>query len=303
MKTSQSTSSLQLFTIKSNKPINNSKPDKGATASPQNTEYHQEETVNDDDDKRNVVLRRSVSLLDITTLDKDRMRDESEMTKVVTSAIEEEKRASGIEFKGFGDVGVQSGPGASSVSSSCSDGGDDHPNQDGDLQKSTEMEAEIMDTQNGKKEGGYMNTDDFNKLQQLEQKLNKSQATERMLHKANIGYQHDINNLTKTLEDECETRRTLHEELEASRKLCCELYENLLQERTHCRSTNFSEVERHLSTEALKFSLSDAAVQTEVEHVDFSIQTDENQLLGFESRENVSIMKDAVHVRYMYVEL
>eukprot|EP00057_Strongylocentrotus_purpuratus_P001975 XP_003723589.1 PREDICTED: uncharacterized protein LOC100893159 [Strongylocentrotus purpuratus] len=289
MRTSQSTSSLQLFTLKTTKP-SNSRPDKGAAA--ENTrddirDDHQEESVNDEE--RNVVLRRSVSLIDIeAALDKELVTYEFE--KIPVTATEEgvERGILESKLKGFGDEGIQSGIEAHSVSSIGSDDHDDsdgHREQDDALRKSAEVGrgGENRNEQNGKKQDG------FKKLYQLEEKLTKSQATTKMLHKANMGYQDEITNLTKSLEDESETRRTLHEGLEASRKLCCELYEDLLQERTKCRSTEIAEVERHLSPKVLKFSLSDAAVQTDVERVDyFSLKADQNPPYSFRDKQNVS---------------
>ncbi|XP_030855131.1 uncharacterized protein LOC100893159 [Strongylocentrotus purpuratus] len=294
MRTSQSTSSLQLFTLKTTKP-SNIRQDKGAAA--ENTrddvsDDHQDEVVNDEE--RNVVLRKSVSLIDIeAALDKELVTYEFEVIPV-TPMEEEGVERGNLEskLKGFGDEGIQSGIEAHSVSSVGSDDHDDREGpqeQDDALRKSAEsgQGEENKNEQNGKKQDGH--TRDFRKLHQLEEKLIKSQATTKMLHKANMGYQDEITNLTKTLEEESETRRALHEGLEASRKLCCELYEDLLQERTKCRSTEIAEVERHLSPKVLKFSLSDAAVQTDVERVDyFNLKADQNPPYSFRDKQNVS---------------
>ncbi|XP_072171358.1 uncharacterized protein [Diadema setosum] len=76
--------------------------------------------------------------------------------------------------------------------------------------------------------------------------------------------QDELTRLTETLADESSSRQILREELDASRKLCCELYEHLLTERTaKRRSHDIDEVERHLLPENFQYSLSDAAVQTD----------------------------------------
>ena len=172
MRTSQSTSSLQLFTLKSTKP-SNSRPDKGAAA--ENTrddvsDDHQDELVNDEE--RNVVLRKSVSLIDINAaLDKDRMRDESEMIPVTPTKEEGVERGNlESKLKGFGDEGLQSGIEAHSVSSIGFDDHDDREGpreQDDALRKSAEVGGgeENKNEQNGIKQNGH--TRDFKKLHQL----------------------------------------------------------------------------------------------------------------------------------------
>ena len=62
------------------------------------------------------------------------------------------------------------------------------------------------------------------------------------------------------------------------------MYENLIQERTERRNSDHFEVERHLSPEALSFSVSDAAVQTELcktqnEIKEKSVSDDKNRKL------------------------
>lgn len=172
MRTSQSTSSLQLFTLKTTKP-NSSRPDKGAAA--ENTrddvsDDHQDELVNDEE--RNVVLRRSVSLIDIeAALDKEMVTYEFEVNPVTATEEEGVKRGN-LErnLKGFGDEGIQSGIEAHSVSSIGSDDHDDREGpreQDDALRKSAEVGqgGENKNEQNEKKQDGR--TYDFKKPHQL----------------------------------------------------------------------------------------------------------------------------------------
>ncbi|XP_071486880.1 uncharacterized protein [Diadema antillarum] len=134
---------------------------------------------------------------------------------------------------------------------------------EGDVRSSSKTEEAIQSSTTKGSVAGDID-DQFNAISILEDKLQKSQRTIKALNKTNTSYKDELTRVTETLADESSSRQLLREELDASRKLCCELYEHLLTERSaKRRSHDVDEVERHLLPENFQYALSDAAVQTD----------------------------------------